>query len=40
MTFPYHFTHLVGYIECDYQTLVDCFGEPNSEDCDGYKTDA
>ena len=32
-------THLVGYIECDYQTLVDCFGEPKPEHCDGYKTD-
>jgi len=32
-------THLVGYIECDYQTLVDCFGKPNPEHCDGYKTD-
>ena len=32
-------THLVGYIECDYQTLIDVFGEPNPEHCDGYKTD-
>ena len=32
-------THLVGYIECDYQVLVSCFGEPNPEHCDSYKTD-
>jgi len=34
------YTHLVGYVECDYQTLLNVFGEPNPEHCDGYKTDA
>ena len=31
-------THLQGYIKCDYKTLIETFGKPDSE-CDGYKTD-
>ena len=31
-------THLQGYIECDYKTLIEGFGKPDTE-CDGYKID-
>ena len=31
-------THLQGYIECDYKTLIEVFGNPDTE-CDGYKVD-
>ncbi len=29
---------LQGYIECDYKTLIEVFGKPDTE-CDGYKVD-
>jgi hypothetical protein len=33
-------THLQGYINCDYQTLIKIFGHPLHSGFDNYKTDA
>ena len=33
-------TWLQGTINTDYNTLVKCFGEPDPDHCDNYKSDA
>ena len=33
-------THLQGYLDCDYETIVKVFGHPLRSGFDDYKTDA
>jgi hypothetical protein len=32
-------TSLQGHVRADYETLVEVFGKPDPNMCDGYKTD-